>query len=182
VPTTAGSVQWLTPDESVAARSTPYTSRVTPSVPVTAPVRSNRPDRVAGSGSARGASSTSAIPIGTLTSSTQRQDSHVVIAPPATSPSGLPIDAIAVYAPRARARGGPSANVAAISDSAAGDAPAAPTPCSARQTSSCHSSWASPPSSDAMLNSTSPATNTRRRPRMSPARPPSSSRPPKATD
>ena len=45
------------PGESVAARSTPYTSRVTPSVPVTAPVRSNRPPRVAGSGSARGASS-----------------------------------------------------------------------------------------------------------------------------
>jgi hypothetical protein len=68
-------------------------------VPVTAPVRSNRPARVAGSGSARGASSTSAIPIGTLTSSTQRQDSQVVIAPPATRPSGLPIDAMAVYAP-----------------------------------------------------------------------------------
>ena len=105
-----------------------------------------------------------------------------MIAPPATRPSGLPIDAIAVYAPSARARGDPSAKVAAISDSAAGDAPAAPIPCKARQTSSCHSSWASPPSSDATENSTSPATNTRRSPRMSPARPPSSRSPPKATE
>ena len=55
---------------------------------------------------------------------------------------------------------------------------APPTPCSARQASSHAWVVANPPSSDATENKMIPAMNTRRRPRMSPARPPSSSKPP----
>ena len=74
----------------------------------------------------------------------------------------------------------PSGNVVVTRDSAVGATTAAPMPCNARAASS--HSWvvASPPSSEASENTVTPAMNTRRRPRMSPARPPSSSSPPKA--
>ena len=49
-----------------------------------------------------------------------------------------------------------------------GAAIAAPTPCRARAASSQAADWASPPSSEATVNSAMPATKTRRRPRMSP--------------
>jgi hypothetical protein len=87
---------------------------------------------------------------------------------------------IAAYTPMARLRGDPSGNVVVARDSAVGATTAAPMPCNARAARS--HSWvvASPPSSEASENTAIPATKTRRRPRMSPARPPSSSSPPKA--
>ena len=56
-----------------------------------------------------------------------------------------------------------------------------PTPCRARAPSSQVWEVASPPSRDAAENRMMPAMRTRRRPRMSPALPPSSSRPPEAS-
>ena len=55
---------------------------------------------------------------------------------------------------------------------------AAPTPWTARAPSSHSGDCASPPSNDATVNNPMPTANTRRRPRMSPARAPSSSAPP----
>ena len=60
-----------------------------------------------------------------------------------------------------------------------GGAIAAPTPWRARAASSQPADVAGPPRNDARVNTRIPAMNTRRRPRMSPALPPSSSSPPK---
>jgi len=54
-------------------------------------------------------------------------------------------------------------------------------PCSALAAISHHPAGATPISSDASANTVSPVTNTRRRPSRSPAREPSSSRPPKTS-
>src|SRR4051794_31165037 len=58
---------------------------------------------------------------------------------------------------------------------------AAPTPWATRAESICPSVWAMPPSSEASANTATPTMKTLRRPSRSPARPPSSSRPPKAS-
>ena len=118
------------------------------------------------------------MPMGTLTNSTQRQEAYVTSRPPAMSPTAAPTPLIAAYTPIARLRGGPSGNAVAISASAVGATIAPPTPCSARAASSQPGEVANPPASDAAENSSSPAVNIRRRPNRSPARPPSSSRPP----
>ena len=86
---------------------------------------------------------------------------------------------IAAYTPIARVRGLPSGNVVLISDSAVGATIAPPTPCRARAASSQAWVVANPPSSDASENTMMPAMKTLRRPRRSPARPPSRSSPPK---
>src|ERR1019366_1730556 len=78
----------------------------------------------------------------------------------------------------ARVRSRPSLKLEVISASTAGEAIAPPAPCTARAASSHAAEVARPPASEAAVNSTIPAMKTRRRPRMSPARPPSSSRPP----
>jgi hypothetical protein len=117
--------------------------------------------------------------MGTLTNSTQRHDSHEVSMPPAIRPMAEPDTATAENTPKARLRSGPSAKLVVISDRAVGAAMAAPTPCSARAASSQVAEVAKPPRNEARVKSRMPDTNTRRRPRMSPARPPSSSRPPK---
>ncbi len=69
-----------------------------------------------------------------------------------------------------------------ISDSAAAAVIAAPAPCSARMVSSQPTEVANPPARDAAENSSSPTMNILRRPRRSPARPPSISSPPKASE
>ena len=120
-----------------------------------------------------------AIPMGTLTNSTQRQDRYVVSRPPAIRPTAAPPMLIAAYTPIARLRGGPSGNVVVTRDSAVGAMIAPPTPWTARAASSHACVVAKPPSSEASENKMIPAMKTRRRPRISPARPPSSSRPPK---
>ena len=80
--------------------------------------------------------------------------------------------------PSARVRSRPSGKLVTISASTAGAANAPPTPCSARAASSTPGVVARPPASEARVNRVMPAMNILRRPRMSPARPPSSSRPP----
>ena len=57
---------------------------------VTAPARSNRPAWRGVSATNSGAIATTAIPIGTLMNSTQRQDSHSVMTPPSTRPREEP--------------------------------------------------------------------------------------------
>jgi hypothetical protein len=51
---------------------------------------SSRPARRAAAGSTSRAASATAMPIGTLMKSTQRQESHSVMNPPSTRPSELP--------------------------------------------------------------------------------------------
>ena len=85
------------------------------------------------------------------------------------------------YTPIARFRSLPSGKVTAISDSEAGAASAPPMPWMTRAVSSHAWSVAKPPASEAIANSAMPAMKIRRRPSRSPMRPPSSSRPPKAS-
>jgi hypothetical protein len=65
----------------------PYTRAVIPPVEVSAPPRSNAPARRSVSTRNRGASSAMAMPIGTLTSIPQRQESRSVKTPPMTMPT-----------------------------------------------------------------------------------------------
>ena len=85
---------------------------------------------------------------------------------------------IAAYTLIARLRGGPSGNVVVIRDSAAGATIAPPTPWITRAVISQACVVANPPNSEAAENRMMPITNIRRRPRMSPARPPRSRNPP----
>jgi hypothetical protein len=113
-----------------------------------------------------------------LTRKIQRQLSASVSTPPSTSPTLNPADALAANTPRARLRSAPSGNVVAMIDTAAGTVSAAPTPCSPRATTSGAAEGARPQASDIAPNATSPATNMRRRPSRSAARPPSRRKPP----
>ena len=128
--------------------------------------------------STRGASDTAPTPMGTFTNSTQRQLSPLVSTPPSSTPAAPPAPATAPHTPSARLRSEPSENVVVTSDRAAGDTSAAPSPWIARAPSSQASDWASPPTSEASENSTSPYMNIRRRPTRSASRPPSSRQPP----
>jgi hypothetical protein len=173
-PTVTGLLQ-----PSWAALMNPYTSAVIPAVEASAPARSNRPGWRSDSVMYSGASAASSTPMGTFTNSTQRHDSHEVRIPPASRPMAPPATATAENTPNARLRSRPSGKLVLIKASAVGAAMAAPTPWRARAASSQPEDVASPPRNEARVNTTIPAMNTRRRPRMSPARPPSSSRPPK---
>ena len=117
--------------------------------------------------------------MGTFTNSTQRHDSHEVSMPPASRPRAPPAPATAPNTPKARLRSGPSAKLVVIRARAVGAAMAPPTPWRARAASSQPEEVARPPRNDARVKIRIPAMNTRRRPRMSPARPPSSRSPPK---
>src|SRR5262249_50570541 len=88
---------------------------------------------------------------------------------------------IAAYTPSARGRGGPGGKGGVVGAGGAGatGGPRAPGPAGAGG----KRAWlgATPPASEAAENSSSPAMNMRRRPSRSPARPPSSSSPPKVS-
>src|SRR5260370_1078291 len=85
-----------------------------------APGRSKAPRRRSDSPSTRGARNASSRPIGTFTKNTQRQLAYWTSRPPAIRPTAPPATLIAAYTPIARARGGPSGKVTAISDTAGG--------------------------------------------------------------
>jgi hypothetical protein len=104
-----------------------------------------------------------------------------VSTPPRISPTAEPPIAIAAQTASARARSAPSLKVVEMIDSAAGEIRAAPKPCSARAPMSMPSLVASPSSRDAPVKITRPTRNNRLRPRRSPARPPSSRKPPKTS-
>lgn len=156
----------------------PYTKEAMPSVEVIAPAMSKRPGWRSDSLMYSGVRKAISTPMGTLTNSTQRQSSHSVSMPPVSRPMAPPPADTAAKTPKARFLSGPSGNVVVMSAREVGDAIAPPTPCRARAASNCQGSWATPPRSEAKVNSRMPVMNTRRRPRMSPARAPSSSRPP----
>ena len=102
--------------------------------------------------------------------------------PPSNSPSAAPAPDTAAYTPSARLRSSPSLNSVVIRDSAVGDAIAPPTPWTARPISRSGKFTAMPAAKLPTLNRARPTMNIRRRPRMSPIRPPSSSKPPKASE
>ncbi len=101
--------------------------------------------------------------------------------PPTNTPNAAAALAIIAHTDRARLRSGPSGNVLVITDSAAGETIAAPSPCTARAAISHPGDCARPQASDAMVNRTTPVISTRRRPSRSAARPPSSRQPPKVS-
>src|SRR3954447_2189627 len=149
-----------------------------PAVDAAAPGRSKRPGRRSVSASTRGASQIRTAPTGTLIHSPHRHEIQSVSMPPRIRPTLPPPPATAPYAASARMRSGPSRKFVVRSASEDGAAIAAPTLWSARAPSSHACVCASPPTKDATVNSAMPAMNVRRRPRMSPMRAPSSSRPP----
>ena len=114
-----------------------------------------------------------ANPIGGLISSTQRQLIVSVMIPPNSTPAAPPAPFIAAHSPIARCSWGPGGNddVMIASDEAAMNAQLKPwTP---RAMTSISLVVERPPTSDVSENRTSAATNTRRCPSWSAARPPS---------
>src|SRR5215216_4631613 len=99
-----------------------------PAVEVKAPPRSNRPGWRSDSVMYRGTRLASRMPMGTLTNSTQRHDSHEVSIPPASRPRAPPAPATAPKTPKARLRSGPSAKLVVTRARAVGAAMAPPTP------------------------------------------------------
>ena len=94
---------------------------------------------------------------------TQRHDAIPINQPPRNGPIAVATPPRPDHAPIARARSC-AANVAWIIARLPGVSSAAPTPCSARAAMSSGADGASPHSSDASANHTTPITNTRRRP------------------
>jgi hypothetical protein len=117
-------------------------------------------------------------PTGTLTRKTARQLVNCTRTPPRTWPATKPTEETAPYRPMARVRSGPSGKPVVMRDSAAGATMAAPAPCMTRAAISSTGSLASPPARLARENAIRPATNMRRRPSRSAARPPRIRRPP----
>ena len=102
-----------------------------------------------------------------------------VIGPPISHAAVPPMAPVEPQTPSALLRSGPSGKVVMTIDSAVGVIIAAATPCTTRAVSSAVLVPARPAPSEARANRIVPATNMRRRPSRSAARPPSSSRPPK---
>ena len=111
----------------------------------------------------------------------QRQDRVWVSTPPSSSPTEVPLAAIALKMPNALGRSGEPLKVIVSSDSADGASNAPNDPCSARAATSTPNDGASPPSADALANPRNPATNVHLRPNRSPSLPPRSSRLPKVS-
>ena len=133
------------------------------------------------SGISRNESTNATMPTGTLTKKIHGHENAWVSAPPRTSPTAEPPMAIAAQTPSAFARSFPSEKVVEMIESAAGETSAAPRPCSAREPISIPSLVDRPSSSEAVVKMTRPMRNSRLRPSRSPARPPSSRKPPKTS-
>jgi len=127
----------------------------------------------------RGASSSAAAPIGTLTRKMYRQPAYSVSKPPAITPTVAPAAPMAPHSPSALLRSVPSGNMFITIDSAAGKTTAAPNPCTPRIAIKKPSFVARPAPSDAAVNTARPSIRIRRRPSRSAARPPRSRKPPK---
>jgi hypothetical protein len=125
-----------------------------------------------------GASASEAKPIGTLTRKIHCHESRSVSTPPRSTPAAAPNPPTAPHAPRAMFRSRPSSKVVVRIESAAGEIVAAPSPWRARKEMSDVSLHESPQRSEPSEKSTRPTANTRRRPRRSALRPPSSRKPP----
>jgi hypothetical protein len=158
-----------------------YVRENSPVVPRARPVRSNARDSSAvDSRTTRAAMTTAAAPMGTLR---RKIDSHLTFStsqPPAVGPSASASPETPAQMPMAFARslGG---KVTVRIDREPGMSSAAPTPWMARKEMSCPVDWARPHANEASVNTARPATNTRFRPKRSPAIPPVSSRDAKAS-
>jgi len=123
-------------------------------------------------------SASAVSPIGTFTRKIGRQPlparSAETIQPPTTCPTTAPSPAVAPTNPIARARRSPDV-VAWMVASTCGTSSAAVAPCRIRAGISHAVDGASPHSSDAATNPAIPVAKTRRRPNVSPRRPPSTS-------
>ena len=95
-----------------------------------------------------------------------------------TVPDVPPSPAMPPQMPSAFIRSRGSGNSSAISPSDAGAASASPAPCANLLVTSIAGLTAAPHVADATANTATPHRNSRRRPRMSASRPPSSSNPP----
>ena len=125
------------------------TMETAPTVALTAPTTSNRPGRRGVSVTNIGASTSTAMPIGTLMNSVQRQEATSVSNPPRSSPMEAPPEETAPNRASARLRS-PSSRAPVVSRaSTLGAAIAAPTPCRARAAMSSSVVGASPPRSEA---------------------------------
>ncbi len=168
---------------AVCALTRAYTRAISPPVMVTAPAMSIRPavDGARLSGTKRRASSRVMAPTGRLTKNTHCQEASWVRTPPSSRPTAPPPMATALQTPRARARSLPSAKVVVSTERAAGDTSAPPRPCRARPATSSAADPAKPLNSEAAEKSAMPIMKSRRRPKRSPARPPSRRNPPKVS-
>ena len=148
---------------------------------VTAPAKSKRRRSTAPrlSLSSTGLRAATATATGTLMKKIHCQPRPSVTGPPTSHAAVPPMAPVEPQIPSALLRSAPSGNVVITIDSAVGVMTAAATPCTARAVSSAALVPASPAPSDASANRPTPTMNTRRRPKRSAARPPSSSRPPK---
>ena len=99
--------------------------------------------------------------------------------PPSTSPVAPPAAVIAAKTAIARWRAGPSGKVVTTSESAVGEAIAAPSPWTTRAAINSVGLPARPPASDETAKRPTPIMSIRRRRSRSPRRPPSSRKPPK---
>ena len=118
------------------------------------------------------------IPIGRLTRKIQFQANASVSTPPSSTPSVPPPETTKPKTPIAFARSPGSVKSFISSASAIAATIAPPTPCTARAVTRNACEFASPQASEASVNSVSPIRNTRRAPKRSPSRPPSSMKPP----
>ena len=127
----------------------------------------------------RSVSASVAIPTGTLTMKIHGHEASWVSTPPRSRPTAPPPAAIALQTPSALVRSSCRVNVVVMIESAAGETRAPPSPWSARPAISIPDVCARPLSSEAALNTITPAANNRLRPSRSVARPPSNRKPPK---
>jgi hypothetical protein len=105
-----------------------------------------------------------------MTRKIARQPSEAIRMPPSEGPSAVPIADMVPINPMAR----PVRSFGTVSPtiaSASAIMTAAPRPCAALPASSSQSVGAMPHRSEASVNSTIPASSSRRRPMMSPSRP-----------
>ena len=108
---------------------------------------------------------------GRLRKKIARQETSSVSQPPTSGPSASAIADTPAQVPIARPRSS-GGNVLEMIESVPGIISAAPTPWTAREATSQPSVGARPIVAEAAANTTTPMRNTRRRPKMSPSRPP----------
>ncbi len=126
------------------------------------------------SGTNRRIISVAMIENGTLMKNTHRQSRASVSTPPTSGPSAVPSVETATTMPIARGRVSSSKELETMA-MLQGKRIAAPTPWTTRAATMVVSSTAIPQSSDARPKRTTPTSSARRRPRMSPMRPPATS-------
>ena len=125
------------------------------------------------SGTQRSAASTTSTAIGRLRKKIQRQESASISQPPMNGPSAVDTPDSPAQAPIARPRSS-GWKLAWSTDSDPGVSSAPPAPWRNRAAISQPVPWASPHSTEAAVNQTTPMRKMRRRPKRSPSAPPSS--------